>query len=134
MISGSIKLYPEEPERTYQYNPNYAPFKRNHSDISPITKEIREIILTQTLKEVAKIGFTVGSKVKRSTNIGPEGVVTNIYSDISKAYNWQSGEIEPLQVCWEQSNGHTFDYTVEELKLIEGETVHENLPAVYETC
>ena len=131
MISGSIKLY-EEP-KPYKNQWSNTPYWNNyyedeakdyHSSFQQHTVKSyqeREVLYQTDLAEVHRQGITVGTRVKRKTNIPAIGTVIQIHGSAASAYNFNLDEMEILKVEWDKGNpasSGTFDYQIGDLIVV----------------
>lgn len=87
------------------------------STILPKEEELNEL-----LKLATSLGYTTGTRVKRSSGIGTEGVIAQVYSTTSMAWSYTKREWEPLLVRWDSQTpacGHSaFAYHPDDLTII----------------
>lgn len=122
MISGKISVY-KEPKKHKQYD-NYPPhwymgedYGMGGSTVLPKEDELAALIqLSQSL------GYTTGTRVKRASGIGTEGVIAQVYNTVSMAWSYTKQEWEPLLVRWDPQTpacGHSaFTYHPDDLTII----------------
>lgn len=149
MISGSIKTH-KEPEKAVsswvadEYDWHTYGGYRQHK--SPPKFSDWPKILEDAVVCARQLGFTIGARVKRLNGIGTLGTIIHIHESLSLAWNYSTGELEPLKVQWDIGSGTpggAFDYGIQDLELIESapvidiftkESVHENLSNLHQPC
>lgn len=129
MISGSIKLY-EEPKPYQHHSSNnysrwnnyYDDFTWNANDRTTLASyQEREKQYQIDLAEVHRQGITVGTRVKRKSDVPALGTVVLIHGCATAAYNFNLDEMEILKVEWDK--GHpasqgTYDYNINDLVVV----------------
>ena len=100
MISGKISIY-KEPKKYKQ--DNYPPhwymgedYEMGGSTVLPKEEELNEL-----LKLATSLGYTTGTRVKRASGIGTEGVIAQVFSTVTMAWSYTKREWEPLLVRWD---------------------------------
>ncbi len=127
MITGRINPH-EEPAKyqTYQGNDddwNGMGYQTGwqHRPQTPLYAE-QPGILKEAVDIAAKLGFTLGARVKRKNGIDNLGTITHIHQWFSQAWNYTNGELEPFKVTWDNRSGQSggaFDYGIQDLELVE---------------
>lgn len=151
MIVGSIKTY-EEPVKykPHQYHgdfsewENYAGFGMRQK--TPSYSE-QPAIIQEAVEIAASLGFVLGARVKRRNGIENLGTITHIHEFFNQAWNFSTGELEPIKVTWDNKAGNTsgtFDYSIADLELVSSpkpmlalvkkDEFHEGLPYLQQSC
>lgn len=149
MISGKITTHPE-PTKFKGYNYSY-----NEEDTYPCEEyttygidhwKIKDEALTTYLNDATMKGFIQGARVVRSSGTPGAGTITHIHRTHTMAWNHVNKELEPFKVTWDKTSIHTggtFDYCVEDLKLLEPapitnypvkRTHNETVPNLCQSC
>lgn len=121
MISGKISIY-KEPKRYKQDNyPSHwymgEGYEMGGSTVLPKKEELDDL-----LKLATSLGYTTGTRVKRSSGIGTEGVIAQVYSTTEMAWSYTKREWEPLLVRWDPMTPHygvsAFTYHPDDLTIV----------------
>lgn len=133
MIAGRIVVHKEPqrykaPEYSGGWNKysglgedldGYSWIDRNYQ--SSYKPTFTEQMLLSLLNKATCEGFVVGARVSRASGNPGIGTITQIHRDFKLAYDDDNREFTPFKVTWDFSPvfvGGTFDYSMEDLKLV----------------
>jgi len=152
VISGKIKTY-EEPRKYQSYN-FYDNDSHEWGDFGGIgfrqktpTYSEQPKLIQEAIEIAATLGFIVGARVKRRNGIENLGTITHIHESFTQAWNYSTGELEPIKVTWDNKAGATggaYDYSIADLELVipsklpalflKKDEFHEGLPNLHQSC
>ena len=125
MIKGRIEIH-EEPYKNRVAYPNYGSFQSFETQAT----------LDALLNRAKSAGYVVGAKVKKIVGVERIGTIIRIHDKYVQAYNYQTGDLEPFRVRFEnvpQYQLGEIDFAYDEIMLItdnvptQGASIYESI-------